>query len=98
MIMTSQYVSFISENIVNLYQASFKFSNVDTNTVIKKKLNIKKATGYDGLSTQLIKIAYPKLVTSLTHMINRCINDCVFQMANVSLVFKSKDVIYKEKL
>ncbi len=65
------------------YQASFKFSNVDTNTVMKKlrKLNIKKATRYDGLSTTLIRIAAPKLVTSLTCMINRYINDCVFPLS-----------------
>ncbi len=43
-----------------------------------RKLIIRKATGYDGLSTKLIKIAAPKLATSLTRMINRCINDCVF--------------------
>ncbi len=54
-----------------------------------------KAAGYDGLSIKLIKIATPKLVTSLTHMIDRFINDCVFpnslKMANVSPVFKTKD-------
>ncbi len=65
-----------------------------------RKLNIKKATSYDGLSTKLIKIAAPKLVTSLTCMINRCINDCVFpdslKMTNVSPVFKTKDEFTKE--
>ncbi len=68
MIMTSQHVSLGSETIV--IQASFKFSNVDTNTVMKKlrKLNLKKATGYDGLSIKLIKFAAPKLLTSLTRM------------------------------
>ncbi len=81
----------------NSYQASFKFWNVDTNTVIKKlrKLNIKKATGYDGVLTKLITITAPKLVTSLTHMINRYINDCVFpnslKIANVSPVSKTED-------
>ncbi len=65
-----------------------------------RKLNIKKTTGYDGLSTKLIKIAAPKFVTSLTCMINRYINDCVFpdylKMASVSPVFKTKDEFTKE--
>ncbi len=57
-----------------------------------RKLNITKATGYDGLSIELIKIAATKLVTSLTRMINICINDCVFpdslKMANVPQYLK----------
>ncbi len=91
--MTSQHISLVSET---------KFSNVDTNTVMKKlrKVNIKKTTGYGGLSTKLTKIASPKSVTSLTCMINRCINDCVFpeslKMANISPVFKTKDEFKKK--
>ncbi len=78
------------------------FSNADTNTVMKKlrKLNIKKVTGYGGLSTKRIKIAAPKIVISLTHMINRCINDCVFpdstKMSIVSPVLKTKAEFTKE--
>ncbi len=65
-----------------------------------RKLKIKKATGYDGLSTKLIKIAAPKLVISLTCMINRCINYSVFpdslKMGNVSIAFKNKNEFRKE--
>ncbi len=64
------------------------------------KLNIKKATGYDGLSTKLIKITATKLVTSLPHMINRHLNDSFFsnslKMANVSQVFKNKNEFKKQ--
>ncbi len=39
--------------------------------MLLRKLNIKKATVYDALSSKRIKIAAPKLVTSLRHMTNR---------------------------
>ncbi len=85
-----------------LYQASFNFSNVDMYMVINilKKLNINKAMGYDGLLTKCIKIAAPKLVSSLAFMINRCINDCVFpnslNIANMFPLFKNKDAFTME--
>ncbi len=56
----SCYALQVSSIFSQLNWKSFKFSNVDTNTVMKKqtKLNIKKATGYDGLSTKLTAYRY----------------------------------------
>jgi hypothetical protein len=83
-------------------QSSFKFKTVDTGIVMKKlrKLDVKKATGWDGISTKLVKLAAPKLVTSLTRMINRCISDSIFpddlKKANLSPIFKAKEMLIKE--
>ena len=82
--------------------ANFSFHQVTTNDVMKKLRDIKakKATGSDGIPANLIKISATKLVSSLTRMINKCIEESIFptilKNANVNPCHKSKDEYAKE--
>ncbi len=79
----------------------FSFHTVTSNVVMKKlrKLNAKKATGCDDIPAKIIKMGSTKLVTSLTNMINRCIQDSIFpddlKLANVMPAYKAKDSLNK---
>lgn len=81
----------------------FTFTHVSTEDVRKQllKLNIKKSTGYDGLSPKLMKIAADALVPQMTKMINEVIDECSFpeilKLAEISPIFKKDDALDKTK-
>jgi hypothetical protein len=58
------------------------------------KLNIKKATGYDGISSKIIKFAQPVITNPIKVLINKSIDQSVFpeklKAAQVSPLFKTK--------
>ena len=59
---------------------SLSFSFVDENTVQKhiRKLGVKKATGFDGISAGVVKLAEPAIVPPLTLLVNKSIESSVF--------------------
>ena len=81
---------------------SLNFRNVSTTDVMKKlrQLDIGKATGYDKIPAKLVKITAPKIVSSLTRLINKCIKDSVFpdslKYADILPCFKAKEDHLKE--
>ena len=68
----------------------FKFSTVVPDMVhgVIHSLDKSKATGYDGLSVKILKIASPVLCLPLTNLFNKCIITSEFpkqlKRANVS--------------
>lgn len=68
----------VSEGISSL--DTFNFKNIDFNTVQKqiRKLSVKKATGFDGLSAKMVKLAEPAIVTPITMIFNKTIESSVF--------------------
>ena len=61
------------------------------------KLNCKKASGIDGISSKLIKLAKPTLVAPLTDLINQSFATAVFpdqlKLAQVTLLHKKRIVL-----
>jgi hypothetical protein len=53
------------------------------------KLNIKKATGFDGISAKMIKLAKPVVTGPITSLINKSIETSIFpdQLKFLLLVF-----------
>jgi hypothetical protein len=68
--------SYLNANHKNV----FNFHPIDTNdtTDIIKKLKTKQSTGYDGLSTSLLKRLLPVLVEPLTYIINSSLQTGIF--------------------
>ncbi len=65
-----------------------------------KSLNVKKAIGCDGIHANLVKIAAPSLLTSLTHLLNKSISTSVFlddlKLADIKPTYKCKETLSKE--
>ena len=63
------------------------------------KLNIKKATGYDGISPNIIKFAQPVTTNPIKVLINKSIDQSVFpeklKAAQVSPLFKKNNSLDK---
>lgn len=90
----------INQNIMNT--GTFDFHPVSHHEVYKKlkKLNSKKATGYDQIPPRMLKIAAVPICSHITPMINTSFSVCNFpeplKFANVSPVFKKEDNLKKE--
>ena len=75
---------------------SFSFQLVDTQQVslALKKVNPRKATGYDNLPGKIIRIAYSELSYPLTHLINMSISlksfPCTMKSAEISPLLKKR--------
>ena len=65
---------------LNLKNENFNFKCVNNQEVLKqlKKLDTKKAIGYDNISPKLLKIAANELSSSLVQVINVCIQQDVY--------------------
>ena len=80
----------------------FSFHLVDSQQVslALKRLNARKATGYDNLPGKLIRIAYSELSYPLTHLINTSISLKCFhstmKCAEISPVFKKDDTLMRD--
>jgi hypothetical protein len=71
-------ITSIKEN--NALTPEFNFTSIN-NTFIEKQinnLNIKKATGHDGISAKLVKLAKPVVIEPLTSIVNASINTSIF--------------------
>jgi len=75
----------------------FKFKRINEDTVLNmlQKIDITKATGLDGVSPYLLKIAAPVIANSLTTIFNRIIETGVFpdqwKTSKVLPLFKKDD-------
>ena len=80
---------------------TFKFVHCKSEEVLKilKKLNVKKATGYDQIPAKLIKYASVEIAPVISWLINKSIDSCTFpkimKMANVSPIYKKSDKLNK---
>ena len=85
------------------YTEEFNFRLVDDMYVSKLlgKINVKKATGYDQIPPQLIRMSHSNLSLSLTEIINTSFNHCEYpndmKKAEISPIFKKGDDMLKEK-
>jgi len=76
---------------------SFRFKKVSCDEVYKemKKINVKKAVGYDNVSPFFLKVAARELAFPLTNVINSCITHSmypdVYKRNEVSPIYKAKD-------
>ena len=81
---------------------SFSFQLVDTQHVslALKKVNPRKATGYDNLHGKIIRIAYSELSYPLTHLINMSISlkyfPCTIKCAEIRPLLKKDDNIIRD--
>ena len=68
----------IQENLTVLSVLNFK--RVDEDFVSKQigRLNVKKATGHDGISAKVLKLARPVIVKPLTDLVNLTIEHSEF--------------------
>ena len=94
-------VKLIKQNSINNQQL-FNFSQVDQSLILKKLkcLNPKKATGFDQISPKFLKIGCNIISTSLTPIVNRCIESYQFpninKKAEVTPLYKKSDQLAKE--
>ena len=72
-------------------EASFVFSRIDEDMVrqILCNLNVRKATGADGISARLLKMTAPAIAKSLTHLFN-----CSMEMGALPKDWKAAYVPY----
>ena len=81
---------------------AFSFECVNENVIYNKlrKLNIKKATGYDSIPPKLLRIAAKPLTRPLTKIVNNSLCSNIFpnalKLADVSPIYKKVDRLLKE--
>ena len=87
----------IKTNKPNTNTDTLTFKPVTSTFVDKQinKLNIKKASGFDGISAKMIKLAKPVVTGPITSLINKSIETSIFQdqlkVAQVKPLFKNKN-------
>ena len=61
----------------------FEFKPIDENVVSRDidHLGLKKATGNDGISTKILKIAKPVIARPIANLINSTITKCHFPIS-----------------
>ena len=96
---THPSINKIETNRTNKDKLFFKPINEDFVTKQINKLNIKKATGYDGISPKIIKFAQPVITNPIKVLINKSIDQSVFpeklKAAQVSPLFKKNNNLDK---
>ena len=75
---THPSINKIETNRTNKDKLFFKPINEDFVTKQINKLNIQKATGYDGISPKIIKFAQPVITNPIKVLINKSIDQSVF--------------------
>jgi hypothetical protein len=96
---THPSINKIETNRTNKDKLFFKPINGDFVTKQINKLNIKQATGYDGISPKIIKFAQPVITNLIKVLINKSIDQSVFpeklKAAQVSPLFKKNNSLDK---
>jgi hypothetical protein len=91
----------IKNNHPELHENSFSFSSINPDFVEKciNKINVKKATGIDGISPKLLHFAKPIIVKPLTDVVNLSISTSTFpdrlKEAQVAPIHKKNSVLVK---
>ncbi|XP_063409017.1 uncharacterized protein LOC134692492 [Mytilus trossulus] len=91
----------IKDNIPDLDQNNFTFSPIDLDFVEKRirKINVKKATGIDGISPKLLHFAKPAIVKPLTDIVNLSLSSPTLsdrlKEAQVAPIHKKNSVLEK---
>ena len=95
-------------SVINIHQGAakfgceFNFFHVNSVEVceILKKVNVKKATGYDKVPPKLVNMSHSSLSSSLAEIINSSFDNCKYpddmKRAEISPIFKKKDDMHKE--
>ena len=85
----------------NACTSPFSFQPVDADFVSKciSKLDIKKATGIDGISAKIMKLSYEHILKPLTNVINFCYSENIFpdrmKIAQVVPLHKKNSILEK---
>jgi hypothetical protein len=91
----------IKNNHPELLENSFSFSSIYPDFVEKRinKINVRKATGIDGISPKLLHFAKPIIVKPLTDIVNLSISTSTFpdrlKEAQVAPIHKKNSVLEK---
>ena len=91
----------INNNHPELLENSFSFSSVTPDFIEKRiiKINVKQATGIDGISPKLLHFAKPIIVKPLTDIVNLSISTSTFsdclKEAQVAPIHKKNNVLEK---
>ena len=66
----------------NNSECKFSFHDIDDEFLLKQllSLDVKKATGLDGISAKLLKIGAPCIFRSLTYIMNRSLKQVLFHL------------------
>jgi hypothetical protein len=88
---THPSINKIETNRTNKDKLFFKPINEDFVTKQINKLNIKKATGYDGISPKIIKFAQPVITNPIKVLINKSIDQSVFPEKLKASLFKKNN-------
>ena len=81
---------------------SFEFSKVTVNELynILVKLNVRKATGFDGIPSKFLRIGAAPLAALISDIVNMSISECTFsdilKYAEIASLFKRLDSLKKE--
>jgi len=102
--MLSHYRNHSSVSSIRAFSTvnDFTFSQVTTDTVMKKVQNLKvrSSCGYDVIPASILKLGSAVLCTSLTGIINKCINNSVFpdslKHAEVTPLYKKNNNLDKK--
>jgi hypothetical protein len=72
--------TFCNESLLNSLKIKFEIPHISTEKVLQmlNSMPANKATGADGLSHKLLKIAVPSISSSVTRLINYCISTNTF--------------------
>lgn len=87
----------------NQCDTEFSFKTVDESFICKQidKLGVKKATGWDGISAKLLKLAKPSIAAPVTVLVNKTILTSKFpdslKIAQVAPIHK-KVVLWKKEI
>jgi hypothetical protein len=73
------HLYYLTQSFKNLF-ANINLKSVSTNEIknIIKSLKPKNSSGYDGISTKLLKISSPFITSHLTHICNTSISSGTF--------------------
>ena len=100
----SQFENHQSTKVIldSFNKCNFKFECIDFKTMYDgiSSLDKTKATGYDGISSKILRTLISVLCIPLTNLFNKCIKTCILprqpKCANVTPIFKKENPLMKK--
>ena len=74
----NHYLQNIESSLLNSFEFSFASTNLIEKLITESKSN---ATGDDGINSTLLKLCCPTIIPYITHIINSCLEQCVYPSA-----------------